>query len=64
MPAFALLGGIELIRGDAVTGWTYIVAGAILTVTAAIVVSARERGRVQFVRTRESDQVQAIASAV
>lgn len=44
LPAFALLGAIELAKGDATTGWAYIVSGGILTALAAVVVAARERG--------------------
>jgi putative membrane protein len=42
MPAFAPLGGIELAKGDAATGWAYIVSGVILTAAGLGLLLGRE----------------------
>jgi cytochrome c oxidase assembly factor CtaG len=44
LPAFALLGAIELASGAGSTGWAYVVCGAGLTAAGAVVVAARGRG--------------------
>jgi putative copper resistance protein D len=45
IPAFTLLGGVELAQGDTATGWAYIITGAALTIIAAVGTAAREAGR-------------------
>jgi putative copper resistance protein D len=44
MPLFALLGTIELAKGDGATGWAYIAGGAILTSAGSMIVQARTGG--------------------
>jgi putative membrane protein len=44
LPAFGLLGGIELAAGSTATGLSYLVCGAVLTVVGAGVVAIRARG--------------------
>jgi putative membrane protein len=44
LPAFGLLGGIELATGSTATGLSYLVCGAVLTVVGAGVVAIRARG--------------------
>jgi putative membrane protein len=45
MPAFGVLGGIELAAGHSTTGLAYVAAGAALTLGGAVVVALRTRGR-------------------
>jgi putative membrane protein len=44
LPAFGLLGGIELAAGSTTTGLSYLASGAVLTLAGAAVVGARARG--------------------
>ncbi len=44
LPAFGLLGAIELAGGSTATGMSYLVCGAVLTLAGAGVVAARTRG--------------------
>jgi putative membrane protein len=43
LPAFALLGAIEIAQGHTGTGWAYIVCGAVLTSLGLAFVGARQR---------------------
>jgi hypothetical protein len=43
IPAFALLGGIELAMSHAATGWAYIATGVALTAAGLIVLTPMER---------------------
>jgi putative membrane protein len=41
VPAFALLGAIEIAKGDTTTGWAYVVTGVALTLAGALWVADR-----------------------
>jgi cytochrome c oxidase assembly factor CtaG len=45
LPAFALLGAIEVAAGDAATGWAYVASGAALTAAGMALVAWHSRGR-------------------
>jgi cytochrome c oxidase assembly factor CtaG len=46
LPAFALLGGIEVALGDASTGWAYLASGAAMTAVGVVLVAWHSRARV------------------
>jgi putative membrane protein len=54
LPAFGLLGVIELAAGSATTGLAYLVSGAVLTLVGAAVVAFRTRGAGAFPRAASS----------
>ncbi len=45
LPAFGLLGGLELARGDYAIGWAYVVSGVALTVAGSLLVAWQGRRR-------------------
>jgi cytochrome c oxidase assembly factor CtaG len=45
VPAFAVLGAIELAKGDTATGWAYVATGIALTAFGGALVAARSRVR-------------------
>lgn len=63
LPAFALLGGIELALGNRSTGWAYVVSGAALTIGGALLVAwhGRRRARVPTPRSETVTAPSAVA---